>query len=203
MVNAMHKLSLTIADACVARQWISEQEKPWCIYALETKLLSSVFFLFLTMIALVLGKLPETVIFSAVFYVLRQRYGGWHAPYAWLCQGISLTLILGAVLCLGPAMLMLPPAVVWGVNIAVMAIALIRQPVYPAQVHFDQEIKTANHQKKNHILCVIIGLQIVLGFFYRKMLIYSLLAVLAGILSVYIEIMRQRIQRRKVNNEVS
>ena len=195
-VKAMHKLSLAIADACVARGWIPAQKQPWCAYAVEKKLLSAVFFSLLTVLALLLGKLPETAIFAGVFYFLRRRYGGWHAPYAWLCQLISISLMLGAVLLAGPAAMEQPAIVVWVADVLVMSAAFLQRPVYPPQVHFDAAIKQANHQKKNQILWIVAALQLGIGPFYREMLVYSLLGVLAGILSVYIELVQQCIKKK-------
>lgn len=197
----MHTLSLAIAEACSARGWIEARDKPWCAYAVEKKLISLCFFLLMIPVALALDVLPQTAIFSCVFYLLRRRYGGWHAPYAWLCQVISIALVLAVTMFVGPAMMQLSTLVVWGTDAIVMAIAIIQSPVYPPQLHFDQEIKRANTRKKNLVLLVVMALQLGLGTFVKAILIYSLLAVLAGVTSVYIELLQQQIYRKKDSYE--
>lgn len=200
-VILMHTLSLAIAEACSTRGWIEVRDKPWCAYAVEKKLISLCFFLLLIPFAVVLGVLPQAAVFSCVLYLLRRRYGGWHAPFAWLCQVISITLVLAVTLIVGPAMTQLPTLVVWGTDAIVMTIAIIQPPVYPPQLHFNQEIKRANTRKKNLVLLAVIVLQLGLGALVKDILIYSFLAVLAGVTSVYIEILQQRIYRKKDLNE--
>ena len=197
----MHTLSLAIAEACTARGWISAQDTPWCAYAVENKLISICFFLLLIPLALFLNVLPEAAIFSCIFYLLRRRYGGWHAPYAWFCQIISIALVLATTLLIGPAILQLPLSLVCGINAVIMIIAILQPPVYPPQLHFDQKIKCANTKKKNHILLIVLTFQIGFGFFFRNVLVYSLLAVLAGVSSVYIEILQQQIYRKEGSYE--
>ncbi len=200
-VMSMHTVSLAIADACISRGWIEAQKKFWCAYAVEKKLTSLCFFLLMIPLAVVLDVLPQATVFSFAFYLLRRRYGGWHAPYAWLCQVISIALVLVVTLFLGPAMMQLPSFGVYGLDSIVMAVAVIQQPIYPSQLHFDQEIKRANTQKKNTVVLIVLILQIGLGVFVKDVLVYSLLAVLAGVISVYIEILRQHIYRKRDSYE--
>ena len=192
----MHTLSLAIAEACSARGWIEVQDKSWCAYAVEKKLILLCFFLLTIPLVVVLNVLQQSLIFSCFFYLLRRRFGGWHAPYAWLCQVISITLVLIVTLLVGPALTQLPSLVIWYVNILVMAIAILQQPIYPPQLHFSQEIKQANAKKKNLVLITVLSLQLGLGSFVKDFLLYSLLAVLAGIISVYIEILHQICRKR-------
>lgn len=197
----MHTLSLAIAEACVSRGWIKAQEKSWCAYAVEKKLISLCFFLLMTPFAIALNVLPQAVMFACIFYLLRRRFGGWHAPYAWLCQVISVALVLIVTLFFGPAMMQLPSFVVCGMDAIVMAVAVIQPPVYPPQLHFNQEIIRANTKKKNIVLLIVVILQLGLGIFVKDIFVYSLLAVLAGVISVYIEILQQRINRKKGSYE--
>ena len=196
----MHTLSLAIAEACISRGWIEAQKKSWCAYAVEKKLISLCFFLLMIPLAVVLDVLPQATVFSFDFYLLR-RYGGWHAPYAWLCQVISIALVLVVTLFVGPVIMQLPSLVVWGADTIVVTVAIMQPPVYPPQLHFDQEIKRANTNKKNLVLLIVLGLQLGLGIFVKDVLVYSLLAVLAGIISVYIEILQQHIYRKRGSYE--
>lgn len=197
----MHTLSLAIAEACISRGWIEARKKSWCAYAVEKKLISLCFFLLMIPFAVALDVLLQAAVFSCVFYLLRRRYGGWHAPYAWLCQVISIALVLAVTLLVGPAIMQLPSLVVWGADAIVVAVAIIQPPVYPPQLHFDQKIKLANTKKKNLVLLVVLVLQLGFGIFVKDVFVYSFLAVLAGVISVYIEIFQQRIYRKKGSYE--
>jgi hypothetical protein len=98
-------------------------------------------------------------------------------------------------------MLQLPVAVIWGVNVLTIAVAYLRQPIYPSQAHFSKEIAIANNQKKNQILLGIFALQLWLGIAFRDVLVYSFWGVLAGVISVYIEIINQRHTKGRTRNE--
>lgn len=197
----MHTLSIAIAEASISRGWIKAQDKLWCVYAVEKKLITLCFFLLMIPFAVALDVLPQAAVFSCAFYLLRRRFGGWHAPYAWLCQVISIALVLAITLLVGPAMMKFPSLVIWGSDAIVVAIAIMQPPVYPPQLHFDQEIKRANAKKKNLVLLIVLGLQLGFGIFVKDVLVYSFLAVLAGVISVYIEILQQRIYRKKASYE--
>ena len=171
----MHALSIAIAEASISRGWIKAQDKLWCTYAVEKKLIALCFFLLMIPFALLLNVLPQTAVFSCVFYLLRRRFGGWHAPYAWLCQVISIALMLAVTLLAGPAMMKFPSLVIWGMDAVVMAIAIMRSPVYPPQLHFSQEIKRANAKKKNLLLIIVLALQLGVGIFVKDVLVYSFL----------------------------
>ncbi len=193
----MHKLAIAIAESSVRRNWISEDDKLWCAYAFEKKLLFFAFLLLLAPLTVMIGTLKETAIFVCAFYVLRRRIGGWHAPHAWLCQLLSMALVMAIELVIGP-MLMEANAVLLGlIDSLVMIAGLIQSPVYPAQTHFDDDVIHANNVKKNQVLVCIIGLQCLLGAWDSGIVVYSLLAVSTGILSVYIEKLVQYSKRRK------
>ena len=197
----MHTLSIAIAEASISRGWIKAQDKLWCAYAVEKKLISLCLFLLIIPIALVLDVLLQALIFSCVFYLLWRRYGGWHAPYAWLCQVISIALVLVVTLFVGPAMMKFSSFALWVMDAIVMTVGILQPPVYPPQLHFDQKIKQANTKKKDLVLIVVLGLQLVGGILVKDVLVYSLLAVLAGVISVYIEILQQCICRKKGSYE--
>lgn len=197
----MHNLSLMIAERCFTRGWISEEDRPWCAYALEQKCLTLFFFLLLIPLVSILGVLPEAVIFSFVFYFFRRRCGGWHAPYAWLCQGSSISLVLVSTMIVGPMLMEIPARSIWVMNLPIMLIAFIRKPVYHPEMHFDHEITMANNRKKQQFLLFVFILQATLGCLFKIVTIYSLLGVLAGVASVYIELTKQYITRKREHHE--
>ena len=196
----MHRLSVALSKACLTYGWIVEADLPWCIYTLEKKLIALVFFTIMIPVAAVIGKLAETIIFSVTLLLIRRRIGGWHAPRAWLCQVLSVSIVLITLFMTGPWAARLPPALLYISDGFIMAAALLKKPVCPPQVHFDSAIIQANNQKKNLLILSFLAVQLVLGRFYIPVVIYSGLAVLAGVLSVYIEKIHQLYISRKENN---
>lgn len=182
----MYRLSIRIAEACVKRNWIKAIDIDWCIYAVETKLL---FFAFVTlggMITWLLGVLIEASIFVFVFCLLRSHMGGWHAPFSWLCQTISLSLVLLCTLILGPAVQMLCQEVMLGMNIIALIIAYITKPVFPVQMHATEDVYIENAKIKNRILLLIFCMQVISSHFTQVFVIYSFLGILFCIIFIII-----------------
>ena len=182
----MHQLSIRIAEACVKRQWIKAVDVDWCIYAVETKLLFCAFLTLAGMITWLLGVLVEASIFVFVFCLLRSHMGGWHAPFAWLCQIISLSLILFCTLILGPAIHMLCQETLWGINIFALIIAFITKPVFPVQMHATEDVLIENAKIKNCILLLIFCIQVISFQFTQVLVIYSFLGILFCVISIIV-----------------
>ena len=182
----MHQLSICIAEACVKRQWIKAIDMDWCIYAVETKLLFCTFLTLAGIITWLLGALVEASIFVFVFCLLRSHMGGWHAPFAWLCQTISLSLVLLCTLILGPEIRMLRQEVLWGINIFALIIAYITKPVFPVQMHATEDVLIENTKIKNRILLLIFCVQVISFRFTQVFVIYSFLGTLFCVISIII-----------------
>ena len=125
----MHKVSIILTNACISQKWIAEDRKEWCIYAIETKMQAISLFTLLTIISLALDVFLETFTYSWVLYILRRKIGGWHAPTAWLCQIISISMVLSTVFFIGPLFEMLPFPVIWILDGLAFLIALLQKPV--------------------------------------------------------------------------
>lgn len=182
----MHQLSICIAEACVKRNWIKAIDMDWCIYAVETKLLFCAFLTLTGIITWLLGALVEASIFVFVFCLLRSHMGGWHAPFAWLCQTISLSLVLLCTLILGPEIRMLRQEVLWGINIFALIIAYITKPVFPVQMHATEDVLIENTKIKNRILLLIFCVQVISFRFTQVFVIYSFLGTLFCVISIII-----------------
>ena len=182
----MHQLSICIAEACVKRNWIKAIDMDWCIYAVEAKLLFCAFLTLTGIITWLLGALVEASIFVFVFCLLRSHMGGWHAPFAWLCQTISLSLVLLCTLILGPAIRMLRQEVLWGINIFALIIAYITKPVFPVQMHATEDVLIENTKIKNRILLLIFCVQVISFRFTQVFVIYSFLGTLFCVISIII-----------------
>lgn len=182
----MHQLSICIAEACVKRNWIKAIDMDWCIYAVETKLLFCAFLTLTGIITWLLGALVEASIFVFVFCLLRSHMGGWHASFAWLCQIISLSLVLLCTLILGPAIQMLCQEALWGINIFALIIAFITSPVFPVQMHTTEDVLIENAKIKNRILLLIFCIQVISAQFTQVFVIYSFLGILFCVISIII-----------------
>ena len=188
----MHRVAIFLTERFISKRWIDARDQNWGIYVIETKLLASVFFCVIIALAIILNALPQTIIFTLVFYHLRRRIGGYHAPNAWICQIASIGIVYCVALLIGPALEQVPLPVIIFVNLIVLIFALIRQPVYPPQTQFDDIVVVANNRKKNIMLLLIATIQLVCGYFYSNVVVYSFLGVLTGLVSVYIELLRQK-----------
>ena len=184
-------LSVKIAEYSVRKQWISSEDKLWCIYALEKKLMTAVFLLSLIPFALFFHSFEQMAIYSCLLLLLRRRFGGWHAPSAGLCLLLSVAQVLLITVVIGPKLSELSLRSLLVFDAITMLTAIIVKPVYPKQVHFDQAIVKENNRRKNFLLLGIAMLQLILGIWYKDYLIYSLLASLTSVLSVAIEYVKQ------------
>ena len=194
----MHEVAILLTKRFISKQWIDTKDQNWCVYVIETKLLASFFSCVIIALAIILNALPQTIIFTLVFYHLRRRIGGYHAPNAWICQIASVFFV---ALLIGPALEQVPLLVIILANLIVLIFALIRQPVYPPQTQFDDVVVIANNRKKNIMLLLIATIQLVCGYFYPDVVVYSFLGVLTGLVSVYIELLRQR-KKEEYNEKV-
>lgn len=196
----IHAASQRIAHYCVKQSWVKKEDVAWCSYAIEKKLLTALFFFWLTLCAFVCGKYIEMGAFTLVFFFLRRRIGGWHAERAWSCQILSVVLVLSNVFAVGPLLITHMPMVgLFLADIVVFVWALILKPIYPPQVHFGTPEKQANNKKKNQLLVAVLLIQIIAGLLQKNIVIvYSGLGVLTGIISVYIEQANQWLKERNV-----
>ena len=146
----MRSLSVFLTELLIDKEWITnnEENRAWCIYMLETKILSLIFFLSVFVCSAVFKKIPETIIFTLVFYNLRRRLGGAHLNNAWACQLLSLAIVLFVTVFFGPVLEHSSLTVLLIIDAISIILVFLRTPVYQAQLHFDEEIKIANNKKK-------------------------------------------------------
>lgn len=183
-------------EYCIKRKWIESSIRDWGIYAFEKKLLSLSFFVMLCLLAGIIKKPLEVATFSATTIMFRRRIGGWHAAHAASCQCLSIAIVILAVGFCGPLVLKLPTVVIYCVDFLTMVIGFLISPCYPQQLNFTMDEIAANTKKKNHVICWIIVIQICsLVFLKNTVVVYSLLGMLTGILSVYIEKLHQRTRK--------
>ena len=189
----VHKLSCYLAEWFYQHEWIEESNYAWCIYVVEKKLLQICYLLILSVCFIVSKQYLNAFVFMATLYILRCRIGGWHAPYNWLCILLTTIIVLTAIYVLAPAFMNANDVFIWFLDILLVMVAFLMDPVYPPQLHFNQEIVSANRRKKNLILMYIALMQIVsFGFGVEQILIFSFNGILVSVLLVFIEKFKQK-----------
>ena len=192
-----HDLSIKIANKCISRNWITAERKQWCVYALETKIQAALLFCLIFMIAAFAGMLYQSIIYSCILYLLRKRFGGWHAPTAWLCQVISVAIVLAVVFFIAPKIMKLSLIKLWILKVVAFLFALLLKPVYPQKAHFSNGVIYANQRRKNILLFLVLTVQTCTFKRYSEILVYCMLAIYTGIISVLIEYTQQHLYERK------
>lgn len=146
----MKALSVYLTELLINKEWIAnnEENRAWCIYMLETKMLSLIFFSSVFVCSAFFKKIPETLIFTLVFYNLRRRLGGAHLNHAWACQLLSLAIVIIVAVFVGPVLEQSSLTVLLIIDAISIVLVFLRTPIYQAQLHFDEEIKIANNKKK-------------------------------------------------------
>lgn len=126
-------------------------------------------------------------------YLVRGRIGGWHAPYAWLCILLTTVETLTVLYIVAPVLMGINPFFIWVLNLLLLLIALRTDPIYPPQLHFDQEVVSANRRKKNLILVCILLIQIAsFGLGIERILVFSFNGILVSMLLVFAEKFKQK-----------
>ena len=122
------KISSSIAETLSANNIISEQEIPIYSYCLDYIIELFFLFIFAVLYGVFSHKLPETLIFLAVFTPLRSFGGGFHASSHLMC---FLTMVLGELLFL--ASFLLPYSLLTCIGISV--ISLLFMWMHPLVLH--------------------------------------------------------------------
>ncbi|MCD8301336.1 MAG: accessory gene regulator B family protein [Clostridiales bacterium] len=153
----MRILTQKITEIAICRGWIPEEQHEWCSYTIMKYLETIIFFCFISLISCLFGRWLEMFFFVAASYILRRRIGGWHARSPLRCQVLSIGISCMAVLLLGLLISECVPLSVEYIMALVSSVMLLcARPVYPAQLHFSDEIKVQNGKRKNRIVLIII-----------------------------------------------
>lgn len=192
----VHKLSCYLTKWFYQHKWIEESNYEWCIYAVEKKLLQICYLLILSVCFVASKQYLNAFVFMATLYILRCRIGGWHAPYNWLCISLTTIAALIVIYFFAPALMNTNDIFIWVLDILLLVVTFLTDPIYPPQLHFDQEVVSANRRKKNVILIYIVLIQIVsFGFGMEQILIFSFNGMLVSVLLVFIEKFKQKTGR--------
>ncbi len=144
----LHSVSRGLTEWFYRHRWIDESDYAWCMYAVEKKLLQICFLFILAACLIVSKQYLNATIYMATLYLLRCRIGGRHAPYNWLCILLTTGTTLAVLYVLAPLLMSAVSASVWALDILLIGAALMTDPVYPPQLHFDEDVSAANRRKK-------------------------------------------------------
>lgn len=97
----------------------------------------------------------ETVLFLIIFCSIRRHIGGWHASSPWKCLTLSSVMLLLITVFLEPFVERVPPIITLILNAVLFANLLHCSPLYPQYVHFGENEKNANNQKKKVVVYII------------------------------------------------
>lgn len=159
MINVIRRKAERLTELCCERNWIEEEYREWCVYALEKWLGLLLFFAAVAVWMILSGLWLETLFFLLPFYLLRRRIGGCHAKTARDCFCISLGLVVFVSAFLGQWLMALPLWLLAGLDGAALFLLLMLQPAYPPQVNFTETEKQANGRRKNLLLGAILLFQ--------------------------------------------
>lgn len=90
----------------------------------------------------------------ATMYFLRRRMGGWHAPYNWMCILLTTVTTFIVLYIFAPVLMRINSLTMWTLDILLILAAFRTNPIYPPQLHFEQEIISSNRKKKEFHTCL-------------------------------------------------
>lgn len=195
----IHRAAESLAVSCINRNWIEPEYKAWCVYALEKRICTGIFFTIVLCWMLFTNLYVETISFLAPFYLLRRRFGGWHAKTAIQCLFISMGfIVLGTFV--GSLLINNTHAPIIFADTAIILFAIMLNPAYPPQLHFGREEVSANNKIKNFMLLAFFLGQLILGCLIEfKIMVYSFLGITIATATVVIVKYKQK--REGANHE--
>jgi len=184
----IHALASRLTDFCVAHELINPKLSPFLLYKLELFLRTAFFSFVLILIAIASHAYIEILSFAATTLLLRRRMGGWHAPVPWLCQVLSILLIIVFVFVLGPLIDHLPPVTILVLSLALDVFSFFLKPSYPPQLHFTAEEIQANAKQSHRLLLLLATVQLI-SFFWLddRIVTYTFLGLAVTVLTVLLE----------------
>ena len=188
-----------LTEICCKRNWIDENARAWCIYALEKWIGLTLFFTAVLVWMLLSGRYLETVAFLGPFYLIRRRMGGCHAKSACACFFISLGLVVFVSRFLGEWLMLLPLRLLLMLDCTVTVILLVLSPAYPPQVNFGEAEREANNKRKNILLIAVLLVQLASVYFVdTRVLSHSLCGLTLSAATIIIQ---KNILKRSAQDE--
>lgn len=193
----IHNAADRLTAIFIKKEWIREELAPLCCYELEARLGTLLFFMLITAISLILHKCVEALIFSVTLFLFRRRMGGWHAPSAWLCQTVSVCIMIFVVLVAGPSLVRLGHFGTLASNAVIVTASFVVPPAIPPQMHLPGTEVIASVKKKNRLLLILIAAQFPLYCLWGiEVIAYITLGLSFGVISIIHEKIKQKITLR-------
>ena len=155
------KFSKYLSDYFVKIGIVERKNKSWCQYVIEKKAIQLIFGMATLIFSLYIKKTLEIALFLIIFCSIRRHIGGWHASSPWKCLTLSSVMLLLITVFLEPSVERLPPIFTLILNAVLFADILRCSPLYPQCVHFGENEKNANNQKKKVVIYTILFFNII------------------------------------------
>lgn len=155
------KFSKYLSDYFIKIGIVERKNKSWCQYVIEKKAIRLIFGMATLIFSLYIKKTLEIALFLIIFCSIRKHIGGWHASSPWKCLTLSSVMLLLITVFLEPSVERLPPIITLILNAVLFADILRCSPLYPQCVHFGENEKNANNQKKKVVIYTILFFNII------------------------------------------
>ena len=149
------KFSKYLSDYFIKIGIVERKNKSWCQYVIEKKTIRLIFGMTALIFSLYIKRPLVTVLFLIIFCSIRRHIGGWHASSPWKCLTLSSVMLLLITVFLEPFVERVPPIITLILNAVLFANLLHCSPLYPQYVHFGENEKNANNQKKKVVVYII------------------------------------------------
>lgn len=150
----LHSISRRLTEWFFRHNWVEENNYTWCLYVVEKT--SSILF---SSDPVDLLHYFQSIFQHACFYgnnvFLRRRMGGWHAPYNWMCILLTTVTTFIVLYIFAPVLMRINSLTMWTLDILLILAAFRTNPIYPPQLHFEQEIISSNRKKRISHLSVL------------------------------------------------
>lgn len=165
---------------------IDEDDREVYLYGAECFINEAISDLMLIIGGLIIGHLPEVILWAISFTILRVNLGGYHAPTHFLC--ILSSTVLGLLsTCVNPLWIRFPYAAMGILGFSIIVVALIA-PV----LHINRPIPLPEQKKIKKRAVFIIVIEIIFIFLFHKAKFVSasfvsglVFAVLLGIIGYF------------------
>ena len=150
----MESLVRRIVNFLLKREYIENEEEEFYIFAIESIFITLINYITIIVMALILGKVIECVVFVCLIKMLRGNMGGFHMGKWYECYIVSnVMMVICLILCdlLKIKLLIIACLMICGV-ILVIRLAPCVHPNNPIE-----DIKVKNYRKKSIVNIVLVG----------------------------------------------
>ena len=190
------KFSKYLSDYFIKIGIVERKNKSWCQYVIEKKTIRLIFGMTALIFSLYIKRPLETVLFLIIFCSIRRHIGGWHASSPWKCLTLSSVMLLLITVFLEPFVERVPPIITLILNAVLFADILRCSPLYPQCVHFGENEKNANNQKKKVVIYTILFFNII---FFECPIVLS--CTFWSVLSTVVLLQIENIKRKEFYDE--